>query len=77
VVEAVGLTVSLGVRTGVALGSELNPGSEPVRVVGVFIDLKAIREIKIPAPNTVINKIKYNGTLFIIFNVSISENHLS
>ena len=64
--------MGLGVRTGrgVAFGSDSNPGNELVRVVGVFIDLKAINEIKIPAPKAVINKIKYSGIFFIVgFNI--------
>ena len=59
--------VGLGVLTGlgVALESDSNPGNELVRIVGVFIDLKARSEIKIPAPKAVINKIKYSGSFFI------------
>lgn len=71
-----GNVVILGVRTGrgVALGSDSNPGSELVLPVGVFIDLKAIQDIKIPATSAVINKIKYNGIFLIICPSNIPEN---
>lgn len=63
----VGEVAGLGVRTGngVAFGSDSNPGNELVRVLGAFIDLKAIKEIKIPATNAVMSNIKYTDSLFI------------
>mgnify|MGYP001559443951 FL=1 len=75
---AVDDAVGLGARTGrgVAFGSDSKPGSEPARMAGVFMDLKAIEEIKTPATNTVINKIKYSDTLFIMFDINIPENRL-
>lgn len=74
----VGDVAGLGVRTGkgVALGSDSNPGKELVRVVGVFIDLKAIKEIKIPAPSAVINKIKYSDN-FLILLLIITKNSVN
>ncbi|MBI4158136.1 MAG: hypothetical protein HY505_00730 [Candidatus Yanofskybacteria bacterium] len=62
-VEGVDLGVEMGL--GVVFGSDSNPGSELVRVDGVFIDRKAINEIKRPAPGAVINKNKYNGIFLI------------
>ena len=65
---AVGDIMGLGIEIGlgVALGSDSNPGSELVRVEGVFIDRKARNEIKIPAPRAVVNKIRYSGIFLII-----------
>ena len=61
----VGETLGLDVGLGVAFGSDSNPGNALVRVAGAFIDLKAIKEIKIPATSAAINRIKYNDTFFI------------
>ena len=72
----VGEILGLAVGRGVALGSDSNPGNTLGRVVGAFIDLKAINEIKIPAVNAVTNKIKYNGILFIRFILILSEKQI-
>ena len=72
--EGVGLGVEMGL--GVALGSDSKPGSELVRVAGVFIDLRAINEIKIPAPRAVVNKIRYSGIFLIYPSIILPENLL-
>lgn len=59
-----GLDVRIGV--GVAFGSDSKPGSATVLVTGLFTDLKAKKEIKIPAPNAVMSKTKYSDTFFIL-----------
>ncbi len=61
-----GRRVEMGLK--VEFGSDSKPGSVLVRVIAVFTDLRAIKEIKIPAPNAVISKIKYSGIFLILFN---------
>ena len=72
---AVGDVVGLGVEMGlgVAFGPDSKPGNALVRVEGVFIDLKAINEIKIPAPNAVVNRIRYSGIFLIVYGAIISN----
>jgi hypothetical protein len=63
--DAVGLSVRIGL--GVVSRSDSKPGNELVRVAGVFIDLRARKEIKIPAPKAVISSIKYSDNFFIVW----------
>ena len=70
-VDVVGLGVEMGL--GVAFGPDSKPGNALVRVEGVFIDLKAINEIKIPAPNAVVNRIRYSGIFLIVYGAIISN----
>ena len=74
---AVGDVMGLGVEMGlgVAFGSDSKPGNALVLVEGVLIDRNARNEIKIPAPNAVINRIRYSGILF-ISSLNIPENRL-
>ena len=66
--EGNGLDVGTG--PGVAFGSGVNPGKDTLLVLGVFVDLKARNEIKIPAVRAVNNRITYRDIGFFAFFTS-------